>query len=132
MGIRPRGRRSVEKERIHGTKPWVEAIITAAPCFQVVFAAREFFDSIDEDKDGKLNANAIGILLTKLWERMERPIDTEDSAQLLESETEQVIQRFDTTGDRHIAFREFLSMICLSPWRLLLPIKVCTIAYTQP
>lgn len=113
---------------------------------QVVFAARELFDEFDEDNDGKLSRGEIRKALTKLWERtersgpearcavfveilcMDRPIDREDSTELLETETKQVMERFDTTGDGQIAFREFLCMMCLPPWRLLLPVKVrkCT------
>jgi len=53
-----------------------------------------------------------------------RRVSDEEKQGMMLAETKDILARFNTNKDGQIHFREFLHIICLSPWRLLLPSKV--------
>lgn len=83
-------------------------------------AAREVFDEADMDGNGSLDEYEMLRMLTQLFQKMGMPVKT-DQLPRLKQEVRIAVLRYDTDCNGTLEFDEVAEMLCVDPWRELLP-----------
>jgi len=83
-------------------------------------AARDLFDEADMDGNGSLDEYELLRMLTNLFQKMGMPVKT-DQLPRLKQEVRIAVARYDTDDNGTLEFDEVAEMLCVDPWRELLP-----------
>lgn len=87
----------------------------------VILAAKKIFRAVDGDGNGKLDKDELGCLVQEMRSSMGLPYLAQ---QRINTEVQEVLDKFDIDRDGDIGFDEFLRMVVTKPWSVLLPDSV--------
>ena len=79
--------------------------------------ARAIFEEKDEDMSGEIDKSELANAIQDLWSRLGIPLSAND----LQKDVEESLNKFDNDNSGTLDFAEFMGMLCQKPWIELLP-----------
>ena len=85
---------------------------------KLVIRCRNLFEEYDADGSGSIDIGELEQLVSRTWKKSGKPVPKGNK---VAQQCQEMVEKFDLDGNGEISFDEFVSMLCMDPWDVLIP-----------